>query len=172
MTGITASLPASLALVEAIGGRTKADELARKLGLSRWDGNHDSGAFGQAERARMAVAAEKRSEKPVGIGTPVAAGIDEISLAFTADAFSRPYGRLALTVGNGGEPIKTKRGLTLIPDRDGSAAIPTEMIPEVRYERPAHALDASLDNMAELYGEEIMELAALQMEYPKSNFSH
>jgi putative intracellular protease/amidase len=170
-TGITASMPASLALVEAIGGRTKADALAKQFGMANWHGEHDSNAFGPAERERMKVVAERRGEKPVGIGVPVSEGVDEIALAFTADAFSRPYGRLALTVASSPGPIKTKRGLTLVPDREPGSALPATMVPELGYKKPAHALDASLDKIAELWGKEVSELAALSMEYPRQTFS-
>ena len=44
-TGITASMPVSLTLIEAIAGRDKAEAVARDLGLTHWDARHDSGAF-------------------------------------------------------------------------------------------------------------------------------
>jgi putative intracellular protease/amidase len=44
-TGITASMPMSLTLIEAIAGRDKAEAVARGLGLTDWDARHDSGAF-------------------------------------------------------------------------------------------------------------------------------
>src|SRR5690606_10854823 len=44
-TGITASIPMSLTLIEAIAGRGKAEAVARDLGIDRWNARHDSGAF-------------------------------------------------------------------------------------------------------------------------------
>jgi putative intracellular protease/amidase len=44
-TGVTASMPMTLTLVEAIAGRTKAQEVAHDLGLPHWDARHDSSAF-------------------------------------------------------------------------------------------------------------------------------
>ncbi|WP_204272982.1 hypothetical protein, partial [Enterobacter hormaechei] len=44
-TGITASMPMMLTLIEAIAGREKAEAVAGDLGLDRWDARHDSGAF-------------------------------------------------------------------------------------------------------------------------------
>ena len=44
-TGITASMPMSLILVEAIAGRDRAEAVGRDLGLTQWDARHDSGAF-------------------------------------------------------------------------------------------------------------------------------
>ena len=44
-TGITASMPMSLTLIEAIAGRDKAEAVARDLGVTDWDARHDSDAF-------------------------------------------------------------------------------------------------------------------------------
>jgi len=44
-TGITASMPMSLTLIEAIAGRDKAEAVGRDLGLTTWDTRHDSAAF-------------------------------------------------------------------------------------------------------------------------------
>lgn len=44
-TGITASMPMMLTLIEAIAGRQKAEAIARDLGLPHWDARHASGAF-------------------------------------------------------------------------------------------------------------------------------
>jgi transcriptional regulator GlxA family with amidase domain len=45
-TGITASVPTMLALVEAIGGHAKAQALATELGVDSWSPAHDSSLFG------------------------------------------------------------------------------------------------------------------------------
>jgi transcriptional regulator GlxA family with amidase domain len=44
-TGITASVPMSLILIEAIAGRDRAEAVGRDLGLAEWDARHDSSAF-------------------------------------------------------------------------------------------------------------------------------
>ena len=44
-TGITASMPMSLTLIEAIAGRDKAEAVGRDLGVTQWDARHDSEAF-------------------------------------------------------------------------------------------------------------------------------
>ena len=44
-TGISASMPMSLILIEAIAGRAKAEAVGRDLGLAQWDVRHDSAAF-------------------------------------------------------------------------------------------------------------------------------
>ncbi len=44
-TGISASMPMSLTLIEAIAGREKAESVAREIGLPDWDARHDSASF-------------------------------------------------------------------------------------------------------------------------------
>jgi transcriptional regulator GlxA family with amidase domain len=44
-TGISASMPMALTLIEAIAGRDKAKAVARDLGLTSWDAGHASDAF-------------------------------------------------------------------------------------------------------------------------------
>lgn len=89
-TGITASVPATLALVEAIGGPDKARGLAAELGVSAWSPAHDSSRFGlDAGRAwnyAINKAAFWRHERR---RVDVQDGIDDIALALAADAWSR-----------------------------------------------------------------------------------
>jgi transcriptional regulator GlxA family with amidase domain len=44
-TGISASMPMALTLIEAIAGRDKAAAVGRDLGLMSWDARHVSDAF-------------------------------------------------------------------------------------------------------------------------------
>src|SRR5512133_3424215 len=44
-TGISASIPMTLTLSEAIAGREKADAVGRNLGVPHWDTRHNSAAF-------------------------------------------------------------------------------------------------------------------------------
>ena len=88
-TGITASVPTMLALVQAIGGRDKAQALATELGVDSWSPAHDSSLFGlTASRAwnyLLNKAAFWRHER---WSVDVWNGMDDIALAFAADAWS------------------------------------------------------------------------------------
>ncbi len=91
-TGITAAMPMSLTLVKAIAGRPRAAVVARDLRLARWDARHDSGAFTLTRPfaltvLRNAVASWRRE----ALGIELSPGIDEVSLALVADAWSRTY---------------------------------------------------------------------------------
>ena len=113
-TGITASMPTMLTLIEAIAGHDRAQEVADELGIDRWDARHDSGAF-RLTRPFVTtvvgnVAAFWNREE---FGIPIADGIDEVTLALTADAWSRTYRSSALSVApnalgrhvQGGHPV-------------------------------------------------------------------
>lgn len=166
-TGVTASLPASLALVEQIAGVETADALAQQMGAPGWSPAHASDHFhltaGHALTALWNLIAFWRYER---VGVVVAPGVDEISLSFTADALGRTYRSTALTVAQSPEPIVTKRGLTLIPDLSGTdpdidrvESVPDASIP------PAQALDHTLATIASHDGERTARFVALQLEY-------
>lgn len=161
-TGITASAPMILTLVEAIAGPAKAAEVAAGLGLATWDARHDSGTFGftrpfatTALGNRLAV---WRHETPA---LPVGDGVDEVSLALVADAWSRTWRAGVVTVAAG--PVTTRSGLTLLPDRSeatGRALSPISDAPAL------HQLDVALAEIAARYGTATASFVAAQMEYP------
>ncbi len=97
-TGISASMPIALTLVEAIAGREKAEAIGRDIGVTDWDAGHDSGAFRftrpfAATAIRNSLAFWNREE----FGIELSAGVDEVSLALVADAWSRTYRSRAVT---------------------------------------------------------------------------
>ena len=161
-TGVTASIPVSLALVEAIAGRPAAEAVAGRLGVAGWDAAHDSAAY-HLDRRYVRTAAGNWlafwSHETVGI--PVADGVDEIALALAADAWSRTYRSQAAAVA--AAPVTTRRGLTLVPDGPGRASVD---VPSPATDRPARALDDTLAEIARRYGEPTAAFVALQLEYP------
>ena len=91
-------MPISLTIIEAIAGRAKAEQVARQLGVASWDARHASRAF-QFTRPfaltvmRNALAFWNRQQ----VGVELTPGIDEVSLALVADAWSRTYRSRAVT---------------------------------------------------------------------------
>ena len=170
-TGVTASLPVSLALVERIAGPDRAAALARELGVASWGPDHRSDDF-QLTSRHVATAAANLLEfwRYERVGVPIAPGVDEMSLSFTVDAFGRTYRSTAVTVGEGAS-IVTKRGLTIIPDQPGAqrAAGRLDRVEAPRADiPPARALDDALARIARLYGSSTAKFVALQVEYPWS----
>ena len=91
-------MPMSLTLIEAIAGRDKAEAVGRDIGLADWDARHDSNAFRFTRpfaltAMRNVLAFWKREQ----LGIELSPGIDEVSLALVADAWSRTYRSRAVT---------------------------------------------------------------------------
>jgi len=163
-TGVSASLPVSLALVEAISGVPTARALARELGSSEdWTPRHESDAFklsaAAVGRALSNWLAFWRHER---IGIRISADVDEIALAFAADAYSRTYRSKAYSVAATMKPIESKRGLLLLPDHAESLA---KIDHYAELGGGAQALDRALDGIRERYGDGAASLVALQLEY-------
>ena len=169
-TGATASIPVSLALVEAIAGSERATIVARELGVADWSPVHDSNDFRLNTRYVLTAARNELffwSHENVGI--PVSPGVDEIALALVADAWSRTYRSQAFAVSNSQQPIATKRGLVLIPDdAAGVSKRLQRSLPPFGSEPSAQALDWALTQIADSYGPATAAFVALQMEYPQS----
>lgn len=165
-TGVSASLPASLALVESIAGPDRAADVARELGASGWDDAHQSSLYHLTARhvgtAARNLLAFWRYEQ---VGIPIAGGVDEIGLGFTADALARTYRTTAVTMARGATRVTSRRGLTILPDVDEGAAV--DRIERMRDDvPPAQALDETLAEIARVDGENTARFVALQLEYP------
>jgi transcriptional regulator GlxA family with amidase domain len=169
-TGITASMPMSLTLVEAIAGRLRAQAVARDLGLSRWDASHDSGAFMLTRPFALTVLGNvlafwNREE----LGIELSPGIDEVSLALVADAWSRTYRSRAVTFASTAGAVESRNGIRIIPDRASSKWSPDRLLPAVGKRKPAEALDEVLAAIRERYGKRTAGIVAMQLEYPQQD---
>lgn len=160
-TGITASVPAMLALVEAIGGRAKAEALAAELGVASWGPAHDSTQFGLTA-ARMwnyiqTQAAFWRHERR---SIAVRDGTDDIALAFAADGWSRTGHATVDAVAPG--PVKLRSGLVLAAQpASGDAprmALAAGLKPVQQLERTLCAIEAR-------YGGASRERVRVELEY-------
>lgn len=162
-TGVTASIPFSLTLVEAIAGRARAEELARELGAPSFGAEHASRAYALDRRSAWTLVANAASVwSHESLEIPVAAGVDEVALALTADAWSRTYASSARAVAPGGEVV-SKRGLRLLVDSPAPGAATIALSAD-----GAPALDRALADIASRYGRDTADFVALQLEYPRS----
>jgi EmrB/QacA subfamily drug resistance transporter len=165
-TGVSASLPASLALVEAIAGRQVAGSVAADLGVSSWSEDHDSLAFSLTPTMKLTAQRNRAigATTPDVLVMPVADEVDDIALAFTTDAWSRTFRSKALTRAEVAGPLRTRYGLELVPDT--IAAIPGAVeLPAPVREDAGQALPATLDAIARRYDPETAAFVALQLEY-------
>jgi len=161
-TGISASIPASLALVERIAGRERARAVAASLAEPEWSTAHDTSAFG-LDAARIEIAATNwlafwRHER---VGIPIADGVDEISLGLAADAFARTWRATPVALAASSR-VATRYGLHV-----AASAGPVDR----RYELPQAApfaapfLDQLLADIAAYYGAATADFVAVQLEY-------
>jgi putative intracellular protease/amidase len=172
-TGITASMPMSLILIEAIAGRDKAEAVGRDLGLARWDARHDSGAF-QFTRpfALTAIGNTVALWKREQLGIELAPGVDEVSLALVADAWSRTYRSRAVTFAGSAGALRTRNGLRIFPQQVAASWPAERLLPAIGDLPPARALDQVLLEIEARYGMPTADLVAMQLEYPRHLAPH
>ncbi|MGS1028599.1 DJ-1/PfpI family protein [Burkholderia glumae] len=166
-TGVTATIPVSLALVEAIAGRARALQVGERLGRPAWSSEIASERFSLGLPAMATIAGNYvRFWAHEDYGIPIAPGVDEIALVLEADAYSTTFRSTAYTVAANREPLRTRRGLTIVPDRVAGVDAPARMLPAPVTQHPLHALDASLEAIATEFGKRTAAWVALQMQYP------
>ncbi|WP_128926497.1 DJ-1/PfpI family protein [Bradyrhizobium guangxiense] len=167
-TGITASMPMALTLVEAIAGRAKAEAVAREIGLAQWDARHRSEAF-QFTRpfALTAIANTLAFWNREQLGIALTPGIDEVSLALIADAWSRTYRSRALTFAANAEAQTSRGGLRILPDKVATDWPAKQTPPAAVDLPPARALDQTLHAIDARYGSRTADFVAMQLEYPR-----
>jgi transcriptional regulator GlxA family with amidase domain len=169
-TGITASMPMMLTLIEAIGGRAKAEAVARSLGLERWDARHASAAFKLTRPFATTVLANRlafwnREE----LGIRLNQGLDEVSLALVADAWSRTYRSNAFTFAASTSAVMTANGVRVLPDHERANVPEDRRISTFPGQPPADALKYTLQAITSRYGESTTNVVAMQLEYPRSD---
>lgn len=166
-TGMSASLPLSLFLIEAIAGREKAAAVARELGLTQWDARHDSHAFKFTRPFAWTVITNRLAfwnhEK---FGIELSSGIDEVSLALVADLWSRTYRSRVVTFAATPEARSTRNGSRILPDAVADAWPKPRLLPAIADRKPVEALEEALSSVAARYGLRTLELVAMQLEYP------
>jgi putative intracellular protease/amidase len=166
-TGITASMPVSLTLIEAIAGREKAQAVAREIGLTHWDARHDSHAFRFTRPfALTAIGNTIAFWNREQLGVELKPGVDEVSLALIADAWSRTYRSRAVTFSRTDDALLTRNGMRVIPDHIAANWPAEHRLPTIEHQQPARALDEALRGIVARYGTRTARFVAMQLEYP------
>lgn len=162
--GISAAIPTSLALVEAIAGYLRAASVAQELGVAEWSSRHDSDAFqlldGEVDESMHSKVSEFTFALPIG------AGIDELAMALTADAYSHSGLGTAVSLAMDDGAVTTRHGLTVIPDRTIATIAANDVVLNALSPEPSlGALDRALNAIAMTYGMAPALKAARTMEY-------
>ncbi len=167
-TGITASMPMMLTLVEAIAGRGRAEALAKDLGVVSWDARHDSDAFKLTRPFATTVLRNLFSfwqwEK---LGIELTPGMDEVSLALSVDAWSRTYRSSAVTFASAAGALESRNGMRILPDEVADSWPAESRLPSISERPPAQALDQTLRSIESRYGRRTGAIVAMQLEYPR-----
>jgi putative intracellular protease/amidase len=167
-TGITASMPMSLTLIEAIAGRDKANAVGRDIGLADWDTRHESDEFKFTRPfALTAIGNTAAFWAHERLGIELKSGVDEVSLALVTDAWSRTYRSQAVTFASTAGPLQSRNGLRILPDEVATAWPAERLLPSVGDRKPAEALDNALNGIASRYGTRTTDFVAMQLEYPR-----
>lgn len=171
--GISAAMPTSLALVEAIAGRERASILAREIGVADWSPRHDSDAF-RPHFGNLGAFATKMLVNPYlhgkqRIGIPLNDGMDEINLAILADAYSRTGRSQAVALGATIEPVASRYGLRFSPDAVTGTDAVDVVLPPLGNTVPGMVFDTTLASIEARYGRRTAYGVALDFEYPGYN---
>ena len=168
-TGVSASLPVSIFLIERIAGRPAADSAARRLGIATWDNRHDTDAFHLTKWMYVKAATNYLAWwRHDVVAVPVADGVDEVALALTMDAIPRTMRASALAWSDRGGSVVGRQGLRISVDRSRASLqrsarqlpLPASGAP------PVGALDSALVRLGTWYGAGARELIMIGMEYP------
>jgi hypothetical protein len=161
-------MPMSLTLIEAIAGRDKAEAVGREIGLPEWDARHESDAFRFTRPFALTAigntAAFWAHEK---LGIELKDGVDEVSLALVADAWSRTYRSRTVTFARAAGAVQSRNGIRLLPDAIATDWPADRLLPEIGNRKPADALDDVLRSITARYGARTTEFVAMQLEYPR-----
>ena len=101
------------------------------------------------------------------LGIRLEPGMDEVSLALVADAWSRTYRSDVVSFAASTEAVGTRGGLRIVPDearRDWPLGRDVSRFPD---QPPAVALDRALAAIAARYGARTADAVAMQLEYPR-----
>jgi len=167
-TGITASMPMSLTLIEAIAGRDKARAIGREIGLPEWDARHESDEFKFTRPfALTAIGNTAAFWSHEQLGIELKPGMDEVSLALVTDAWSRTYRSRAVSFARTAGPQQSRNGIRILPDVIATNWPATRLLPGIDNAKPAEALDSALGGIAARYGTRTTNFVAMQLEYPR-----
>jgi putative intracellular protease/amidase len=163
--GVTASIPASLALVEGLAGRPAAEAEAARLGVKGWGVTHKTSDFEPTIGDVLQGLGNYLtfwSHETVEVAAQD--NYDEVALALRADAWGRTYKTKVVITGPVGRHLTSRHGLVLVPDAEPKPGA---------FVVPAHSggggvqLDQTLVDMDNRYGRSTTQLATKTLEYPR-----
>jgi transcriptional regulator GlxA family with amidase domain len=163
-TGVSASLPFALTLVEAILGKPQTEQIAAEIGLRDFGQDHNSSGY-QLDAQSVLRLASNFVSKHEKLGAQINGEIDELELAFVADAWSRTYRSTVSTFASVDKAaVASSGGLRIVPDLAFEVGSKLQQVPAFSG-LPADSLAFSLEKISRRYGLQTARLVALQLEY-------
>lgn len=164
-SGVSAALPLSVALVEAIGGTAAAAAVASSLHLADWSARHSSGLFSlQPRHLLTAIGNKLRFWKPLCLEAPINEGIDELSYVIAVDAWSRTWRhRIRATVS--GSMAVSRNGVKFVQPASAWCARNCKLMPLPQRNGSEDLFSQVLGDIAKECGRETAEFVALQLEH-------
>ena len=118
----------------------------------------------KSTRAGVEIVAGKRA---LSARVELAPGIDEVSLALVADAWSRTYRSRSVTFAATTAAVESRNGVRILPDQVAADWPAAQHLPPLEREPPAKALDLALRGIEARYGTRTADFVAMQLEYPR-----
>lgn len=158
--GVSASAPASLALLQELAGEAVMRETARRMGLAAPDQRHAGADYRlTADGIRVAAGNVLSFWRRDDVGVPLTPGFDELGFATALDGWSRTYRSTAWAVGPAS--VTSRHGLTIHPDRSPPRRFDRQVTPG-----GPGAMEAMFGQIRSAYGEPTARFVALQLEHP------
>ena len=101
------------------------------------------------------------------LGIELKEGVDEVSLALVADAWSRTYRSQAVTFARAAGALQSRNGIRILPDEVAANWPAERLLPAIGDRKPAEALDDTLSGITARYGTRTTDFVAMQLEYPR-----
>ena len=159
-SGVTASAPATLNLLRNLAGEATMQATAMRLGLPAPDPRHVGKDFHLTGRSiGVALGNASRFWGKEDIAITLKPGFDELAFGVTLDSWSLTYRSKAWAVAPGG--VTSRHGLTIL----GSATPPKRFARTLEPTGPG-AIEGTLEQIRQAYGEPTARFVALQLEHP------
>jgi hypothetical protein len=139
--------------------------VAHELGMAHWDARHTSAAFKLTRPFALTVMGNAMAvwnRERMGIG--LSRGVDEVSLALVADAWSRTYRSRAVAFAAAPGAVETRSGLRVLPDALATEWPVERRLPALDNRPPARALHETLTAIERRYGGATADVVAMQLE--------
>lgn len=163
-SGVSASVPATLALLENIAGREPVLSHASRLGISSWPATHDATRFHlSGADIRLVIGNWLAFWKKERVELSLPSNVDEASAALVMDAYSRTY-RTEVTLS--ASEVRTRHGLIL---RSRGNRGDRTVNPQLLRLPLGKVLDATLQQLESEYGPRTANFVATQLEYARSS---